>query len=580
LAEKKLFPRTTSGLVRGIGPITALFVTIAFAVGYQWQVDVYSFAGLSPLPDNLWVAGIPPEVMAVFITGIIVIIISLGYSIIVSAAPRSGGGYVLISRILGPFAGFIGSWFLLFYYTTAFGTIAVKVFEQSFWYPTFGPSLGITPVVPGYNDVGFVAGGLCLIVLFTVIATLGVRVISYTLQLLVWVPVALTLLVLYLLGLAMANPAILQNGISVWAQWHGMAGVTADTYMKAALAQGLDSSSVGDYWTAVSVSILGAYYAYTGYWGNTFVAGEIRDPGRNLPKVLLLAPVIVVIMYVVMAAFGTYAAAAVGQTTLANGHVWSFFDAYSYLFWVGSSQQAGLPVFKISVTTVASMVAAGAGLGFLNFLLFGFAVLWIVNDLPVMVLVCSRVVFAMSFDRLLPVSLSKVSGRFNSPAYATIVVGIVSVLGALGYSGILCEGGSWYPGGSFGNFLTNFFFNGVLSDDIMELIFLTLFSLAVVLFPFRMRRTFEEASFKPGGKLGVVTIGLAGLIGNLSIAWVILTSPSDTYSIFSPSSSDWFCIGFTVVLGVIAALIYAYYRFGPSSRQVDYSAIFSEIPPE
>jgi amino acid transporter len=202
------------------------------------------------------------------------------------------------------------------------------------------------------------------------------------------------------------------------------------------------------------------------------------------------------------------------------------------------------------------------------------------NDLPAMVLVASRVLFAMSFDRLLPTSLSKVYGRFNSPVYATVLVGIVAVLGVLGDNAILCQGGSWYPGGPLGNFLTSFFFNGVDATDIMELIFFSLFSLAVVLFPFRMKRTFEEASFKPGGKLGVVAIGLAGLMGNLSIAWVILTSPSESYSVLSPSSSDWFCIGFTVVLGAIGALIYAYYRFGPPSKQVNYSAIFSEIPPE
>ena len=329
------------------------------------------------------------------------------------------------------------------------------------------------------------------------------------------------------------------------------------------------------------MSLLGAYFAYLGYAANTFVAGEIRDPERNLPKVILLASLIVVLMYTVMAGFGTFAAAAVGRTTLPNGHVWSFFDAYSYLsYGAGSLQQAGAPTFYAATPILAAMVGAGAGLGSLNFLLFAAAILWIVNDLPAMVLVASRILFAMSFDRLLPTSLSKVNDRFNAPIYATMLVGIVSVLGSLVETCIVCGGGSWYLGGTLGNFLSNLIFDGFYSTDIMDAIFFSLFSLAVVLFPFRLKRIFEKASFKPGGRLGVVTIGLAGLIGNLSIAWLILTSPKDVYNILSPNSDNWFTLEFTAVLGVIGALIYAYYRFGPPSKQVDHSAIFSEIPPE
>jgi amino acid transporter len=583
LSEKKSFPKSTSGLVRGIGPITAIFVTIAFTVGWGWQWRVFEFAGVSPLPENLWFAGISPGVMAFLITGIVVMIMTLGYSILISAMPRSGGGYVAISRIVSPLAAFIGAWYEFFVVTTSFGIIAVVVFEETFGSPWgVGPALGgIIPVVAGYNYISYLVEGLLLVVLFTAIVILGLRITSYVLQLLVWVPAVLTLYVLFLLGLAIVNPTTLQNGISSWAQGYGISGVTADTYVKAALAQGLDSASVSDYWTAVSVSLLGAYFAYIGYAANTFVAGEIKDPERNLPKVLLLAPVIIVVIYVVMAAFGTYAAASVGRTTLPNGHVWSFFDAYSYLaYGAGSLTQAGVPNFWVTIPSLAAMVAAGAGLGSLNFLLLAFLILWMVNDLPAMALVGSRILFAMSLDRVLPNSLSKVNGKFNSPVYATMLVGIVAVLGILGETCIVCQGGTWYLGGSIGNFVSNLIYDGFYQTDIMDAIFFSLFSLAVVLFPFRLRRVFEKAAFKPAGKLGVVTIGLAGLIGNLSIAWAILTSPQDAYNIFAPTSDNWFSIEFTVALGVIGALIYAYYRHGPPSREVDYSTIFSEIPPE
>jgi hypothetical protein len=110
-------------------------------------------------------------------------------------------------------------------------------------------------------------------------------------------------------------------------------------------------------------------------------------------------------------------------------------------------------------------------------------------------------------------------------------------------------------------------------------VFFSLFSLAVLLFPFRQKRLFDRAYFKPGGKLGVATIGLAGLIANLVIGWEVLISPGDSYNILAPNSDNWFALGFTVLVGVIGCLIYGYYRLRLKDK-VDYQAIFSEVPPE
>jgi APA family basic amino acid/polyamine antiporter len=580
-SERKLFARSTSGLLRGIGPITALLVSIAYTVGWGWQRRIYQFSFAGPLPENLWFAGIPPGVMSFVMGGIIFLIIILGYSILTSAMPRSGGGYVAISRIISPFAAFVGSWLQFFSIAGSLGLAAVWVFELSSY--IIGPGVGISAPPTSYNDVGILVGGLLVIILTTSVVALGVRITGYVLQALVWIPGILAFYIFYLLGTAIVNPAVLQNGITAWAQAHGAAGVTADTYVKAALAQGLDEANVGNYWTAVSVTLLGVYYAFIGYAALTFVAGEVRNPRRNFPKVVIIAPIIIMIIYVTMAAFGTYSAASVGHVTLPNGNKWSFFEAYSYLsgFMPGNYlQQAGLPNVPASIPVVASMVGMGLGLGSLNILLFIFSLLWIVNDLPAMALVGSRVLFAMSFDRVLPAPLSKVNNRFNSPIYATILVGAFAVLGALSETCVVCTGGSWSSRGPLGDVLTSVFSNGFLNTDLLDAVFFSLFALAVVLFPFRQKRMYDSAPFKPGGKLGVLVVGLAGLTANLVIAWLVLTTPLGSYNILSPTPANWFALEFTGLLGVIGALIYAYYRFGPSRKEVDYSTIFSEIPPE
>jgi amino acid transporter len=517
--------------------------------------------------------------MSFIIGGIMILVIMLGYSILITSMPRAGGGYVAISRILGPFPAFIASWFEFFAVAMDFGIVAVLVFERLFL--DLGPGMGYFAAPTTYNDVGFLAGGVLLIVLTTGIVALGVRITGYALQVLVWVPTVLGVYVFYLLGVAILNPATLQSGIAAWAQTQGISGVTASTYVKAALAQGLDSASVGNYWTAVSASLLFAYFAYTGYAALTFVAGEVREPNRNLARVLLIASLIIMTMYLTMTVLGSYAAAAVGQITLPNGDRWSLLEAYSYLsYGAGSTLQAGVPAIRLDIISLASMVGIGTGLRSLNILLLIFGIMWIINDLPAFALVGSRLIFAMSFDRILPVSLCKVNDRFHSPIYAVVLMGMFALLGALSQTCIVCYGGSWAPSGIVGGVLTNVFGYGFSNVDLMDAVFFSLFALAVVLFPFRLKRNFDSATFKPGGKVGVVAIGLAGLIANLIIAWLILTSPYDAYNVLAPNSYNWFTLGFTGLLGVIGCLIYANYRYRPQAKEIDYSAIFSEIPPE
>jgi basic amino acid/polyamine antiporter, APA family len=581
--EKRLFPRSNSGLVRIIGPVTAVLIALVCAMGGWWQVWVFEPAGLGPLPENLWFGGLPPELMALVLGGLIYLTMMLGFSILTAAMPRSGGGYVTTSRILGSFVGFVGSWFEFLFMSAWVGILAAVILEHAFY--NVGPALAMNGIAarPPYNDVGFTIGGALLIVIATMIVALGARITGVVLRALSVILAVSGCYVLGLLALAIINPAILQHGISAWAQGHGVAGVTPDTYVKAALAQGLDAANVGNYWTAVSVSLLSVYVFYLGFAATTFVAGEVKEPAKNFPKMTLLGPLVIMITALMVTALGTYAAAGVGQTVLANGNRWSFYGAYSYLSYAGtpSLKVGGLPEFHELYPNLVSMVAAGLGLSSLNVIILAFAMLLIFGELPVVVLIGSRMIFAMSFDGMLPRSLSKVNGRFHSPIYAVVLMGVLAIaIGVGAQTCVFCNGGSWRFSGPVGDAFNIAFTDGFYFVELWDVIFFTLFSLAVVLFPFRLKRVYDQASFKPGGKIGVVGIGLAGIVGNLIVAWVILTTPYFAYTLLSPTPDTWYILEFTALTGIIGALIYAYYRFGPSRKVIDYSAIFSEIPPE
>ena len=574
MSEKKLFVRKATGLVREIGPLTAAIIILCNTMGLGWQKRVFQFTGAAPLPENLWIAGMPPMVMAFLIGGIIIILSVLSFAILIAAMPRSGGGYVVISRLVSPLWAFVGSWFEFLSISWSFGIIAVAVFEGIYF--IFGPLVGVTAA--GVNDVFLFGGGLFLVILFTLIGALGVRMTGYMLQVMFWIPAILTFYVLYLLATSMTNPTALANGLATFGAAQGVPGLTADMYVQGALKQGMDAANVGSYWSAVSTAMIGAYFAYIGYAASTFVAGEVKEANKSLPKVLLLSSVVIMLTYMVVSSLGAFATAALGRTVV-NGNTWTFFEAYSYLsYGAGNLGAAGVPAVKAWTTTIAALTGIGLNLGTLNWLLFIFGILWVANDIPPFILTASRILFAMAFDRVLPGSLANVNERFHSPVNATIITGVFALLGCFSESGVASNGGSWSPGGTVGGLLNGIFGVGVASTDLFDAVFFTLFALALVLLPYRRPQIYEASPIKWGGKTGVAFIGVLGVVANLVLDWMILTAPQDSYNILAPTSDNWFAIGFTVLLGVVGVVMYLYYKYG--HKDVDYSTIFTEIPPE
>jgi len=568
MSEKKLFVRKATGLVREIGPLTAVIICLANTIGYGWQKRIFQFTGPATVPENTYFLGLPPMGMAFLVGGIVILFSTVSYAILTAAMPRSGGGYVVVSRVINPFAGYIGSWVEFLSIAWSFGIIAVAVFEGI---GNLGAVAGVTPTC---NDVTMCWGGVVLVIVFTVIASFGIRMAGYLLQAMFWIPAILTLYVLFLLGSGAANPGAVAVGMQA------ITGHTPSEYVQAALAQGLDTAFTGSYFDAVSIAMLGAYWSYIGYAASTFVAGEIKEANKKLPQILFVAGILIVTIYMVVS---TLTRAATNVAITPDGK-WSLFSAYAYLSWgAGSLSNAGLPSIKAWSTVVAGYAGNGIGLQSLNILVLIFGVFWIANDIPPFILTASRVLFAMSFDRVMPEALSSVNERLHSPVNATIATGIVGLLGVASESGVFGLGASYNPARNA--LLANTFGAGVASTDLYDGIFFTLFALAAVYFPFKKKQIFEKAPWKPGGVATVVIIGLIAFIGNLYLDYAFLFASAGSYNLAAlPSASDPFTKGFalwfTIILIIIGALIYGYYKLRAKTTGVDYTTIFTEIPPE
>src|SRR5438128_5410546 len=550
---------------------------MANTIGLGWQKRVFQYTGRAPLPENQYLAGIPPMTMAFIIGGIAILLSVLAVSVLSSAMPRSGGGYVVISRIIGPVWGFLGAWLEFLSIAWSFGISAVAVFEGIFQIMgpiAFGPfPLGANAFGSNITDVTLFAGGLVLVLVFTVIGIFGVRLTGLLLQAMFWVPSILTFYVFGLLS--QANSTTVAQGMT------NVLGHAPIDYVNGALSQGLDAagSSAGGYWGAVFTAMVGAYFAYIGYAASTFVAGEIKQANKSLPKTLVLASVLIIALYVSISIIAADSIKGLASQTV-GGNSYSLLSAWSFLSYGsgGDLVKAGLPNVKLWTTTVAGLTGSGINLGSENFLLVVFGVFWIAKDIPPSSLTASRALCAMPFARSLPTPLSNINDRFHSPVNAVIVTGIVGILGCFSESGIVDPGGSWNTGGNvlLGQILGSS--GGVAITDFYDSLFFTLFTLSLVILPLRAsrRQIFETAPYKPGGKWGMLTLGILGFAANLTVDYIFVFAKYGDFEL-SQASPDTYAIIFFFAVAVVGVVVYYAHRL---RRGINYSTIFAQIPPE
>ena len=579
MAEEKLFVRKATGLVREIGAVTAVIIVLANTIGLGWQKRVFQYTGKAPLPENMYFAGIPPMAMAFIIGGIAILLSVLAVSVLSAAMPRSGGGYVVISRVLGPVWGFLGAWLEFLSIAWSFGIIAVAVFEGLYF--IMGPiAFGLNFTTPGGipQDVFLFLVGIVLVVVFTVIGVFGIKLTGLLLQGMFWIPAVLTFYVFGLLS--QATTANVQLGMT------NVLGHAPGDYVTAALNQGLDAKgmSAGGYVGAVQTALIGAYFAYIGYAASTFVAGEIKEANKSLPRTLILASLLIIALYVSISLVAANAIKGIAPATV-NGNTYSLLSAWSYLSYGGGSLSPGLPNVSLWTTTLAGLTGNAIGLGGANFLLVVFGVLWIANDIPPFILTGSRILFAMSFDRVLPTRLSNINDRFHSPINAVIITGVIAILGCFSESQILDVGHTLNQGGN--TLISNVLGSGggVQITDFYDSFFFTLFTLSLVILPLRAsrRQIFETAPYKPGGKWGMVLIGIGGFAANLVVDYFFAVAPGGDFGLGSINWSsptlfnDLFAVIFTIIVAVLGIVVFFVHR---NRRGINYSTIFAQIPPE
>lgn len=353
-------------LKRQIGLVTALMIIVADVIG----TGIFMTTG-----EVLGMTGNSLAVLILFgVGGIIAITGSLCYAELATMWPEDGGEYVYLRKIYGSLPSFLSGWISLIIGFSLAASMS-SITAVNYINKLFSDTLFTGPWVPK-----FVAAGI--IVFFSIIHLVGVQRGGLVQNILT----VLKLLVVFLF-IAMGFYC---------ADWS--AGGRLSTVYQA------EGGSSPLAWGSALIIIM---YAYSGWNGTTYIAGEIRNPEKNLPRALFLGALLITIVYLAMNV--VYLMSAPGEVIIAEG--------------------------KYTIGALAARNLFGPNIGPI---FDACIVLILLSSVSVQQMIGPRVTFAMARDRTIFRSLDRVNQRFQTPDFAIIVQMAIAVFYVfIGFDAIL-----------------------------------------------------------------------------------------------------------------------------------------------
>jgi len=225
------------------------------------------------------------------VTGILTVIGALSYGELAGMMPHAGGLYVYLREAYNPLIGFLYGWTTFLVIQT--GTIAAVAVA-------FAKFTGL--IIPWFNEHNILVTVLGLkISTAHVLAIDSIAVLTYlnmrglrtgkTIQGIFTVTKTAALSGLILLGFVVgANAAAIKANLAVFwkASWTHMANG------QIASVQSLSGLMV---LAAIGAAMVGSLFASDEWYTVTYIAGEVKNPKRNIPLSLVLGAGVVILLY-------------------------------------------------------------------------------------------------------------------------------------------------------------------------------------------------------------------------------------------------------------------------------------------
>ena len=284
--------QTQSGLVRAIGPVDATMIVIGSMIGSGIFITSAETARLSGAPGWLLLAWI--------LAGLLTITGALCCSELATMMPRAGGVYVFFREAYGPAMGFLYGWTLFLVIQT--GTIAAVAIAFAKFLGVFVPSISPDNYLLTQKPVHLFGSyaislstqqltAICLIALLTWTNTRGLRLGTIVQNVFTFAKTT-ALIGVVLLGLVLGWSATSAARTAEW--WNS----SSNGWNPQLVQPGFAFTGTLALALLFGKSMVGPVFAQTAWTNVTFLGSEVRDPGRNLVRALLIGSGVVVILYV------------------------------------------------------------------------------------------------------------------------------------------------------------------------------------------------------------------------------------------------------------------------------------------
>jgi APA family basic amino acid/polyamine antiporter len=537
-AKPEVFTRKASGLVRVMSPYSAFIYNIlTMGLIFPWTY--------------LWAPGALPGgrlVWGILLAMIFEIPVALAYVWLSTALPRSGGDYVFQSRVFGGGVGFsiVMSGFVIW---------ILQWVALSGWllaYLGFAPlflGLGATLGNPALTSLGVwftTPTGIVITSILNALVAMLLLVSGFKnyvrFQYVMWYGTLLAFAaMLYLLF--SATPATFAERLNAFAAASGAAPNFYETAISAAQTAGIDLNPP----FSLLATLLVAPIAWTSLQWATYSAeqnGEIKG-ARSFQNQCVIIVGSLIATGVLLAVLAVAFEHAIGS---------------DFLYVAGAGYWSGLAEGKLNgIFLWPNIVAMALTTSPIIVLVIGVG--YILNSFQIVnncYIGMTRVMVAMSLDRLLPEWVSRVSERLHTPVNAHLAYFLASIPVILVYN----LWSSWTALTLGVTFACGYVF--------------VITSLAGALLPYRAKALYDAspgAAYKLGNIPLVTILGVIGfVVGGVMVLMFMF------YSALGLTSQ----LAYEVVFGVLAVSVVWYFlaKMVQRSRGINVEFAFKEIPPE
>lgn len=530
--ETIVFARRASGLVREMSWFDVLLITIAGPAASGMTYYAVKQPGVYP-GGNM--------VLAFLLGGLLWVLPILLIAVFASSFPRSGAMYVVISRATHPLLGFLPNWLWIISVGFSVGFLNYVMLNiLASCLQVAGQMGGSTSL----TDAGTWLTGnytrLWIAVLITVVIWFfelqGMDRLKWFIRVIVYVPLVVTAVALVIMAAT--------DGAKAWNDVYG-AGVYQQINL-AAQEQGIQDAMVST-WGGISGMLMAVFWAYSGLESISFVGSEVKKPRTSYMRGMTIGFFAVMALYSLNAwlpgvSFGS-----------------EFVRNYSYLYNTSDETFAALQAAMGGVTppipSIPFYAGVAGGSAWLAIILgIGF-MCWFLNTSVILWMGAVRGVFAMAFDRQVPLSLCNVSKK-GVPTTATHLIGVVCLIGC--FVGL----GDALGTESAGVMLAILDWTGMF--------FIWCVGLAGLFLPFTRPDLFEKTTFQQRWA-GIPAMSIIGAIVLGIGFYMILYVGLELATAYSQ-------IGMAAL--VTAGFVLVAYMYGRNRKEgIDPNQIFQQIPP-